>query len=200
MKLESLAARVAQKVFAKPQTSSGQCLCGKVQFEIETPARWAWHDHSHASRVAHGAAYATYVGSWRKRLRVVAGASTVKRFADLQTATTRSFCGSCGTPLFYERAHSPHMVNIPRALFAERTGREPRYHVAIVERRDWAFTDAPLVPLPGFPGIVWERPKSRTKKRTSAWQTTSRDASHDDDGASPNHDDDGGPRRSQGRA
>src|SRR4051812_17449885 len=47
--------------------ATGQCLCGKVCFEIDTPARWAWHDHSAATRRAHGAAYATYVGSWRKR-------------------------------------------------------------------------------------------------------------------------------------
>jgi hypothetical protein len=32
------------------------------------------------------------------------------------------------------------MVNIPRALFTGRTGREPRYHVAIEELQDWAYT------------------------------------------------------------
>ena len=32
---------------AKPVgVAIGQCLCGKVAFEIDTPARWAWHDHS----------------------------------------------------------------------------------------------------------------------------------------------------------
>src|ERR1700712_5326931 len=57
---------------ATPPTgvATGQCLCGSVSFEIDTPARWAWHDHSAASRRAHGAAYATYVGSWRKRFRI----------------------------------------------------------------------------------------------------------------------------------
>ena len=54
-------------------TATGQCLCGKVAFEIDVPARWAWHDHSAASRRAHGAAYATYVGSWRKRFRITKG-------------------------------------------------------------------------------------------------------------------------------
>ena len=34
---------------------------------------------------------------------------------------------------------SPHMVNIPRALF---TGREPRYHVAIEARRELPFPTA----------------------------------------------------------
>ena len=50
------------------------------------------------------------------------------------------------------------MVNIPRALFAGRTGREPLYHIAIEEAPEWAYRGEPLVPLKGFPGVVWERP------------------------------------------
>jgi hypothetical protein len=56
------------------------------------------------------------------------------------------------------------MVNIPRALFANRTGREPRYHVAIEELQDWTYTGETLVPLKGFPGIVWERPTARKRR------------------------------------
>jgi hypothetical protein len=56
------------------------------------------------------------------------------------------------------------MVNIPRALFENRTGREPLCHIAIEQAPEWAYTGEPLVPLKGFPGIVWERP--RRKKRT----------------------------------
>jgi hypothetical protein len=55
------------------------------------------------------------------------------------------------------------MVNIPRALFSSRTGREPRYHVAIEELQDWTYTGNRLVPLKGYPGVVWERPKSRRR-------------------------------------
>lgn len=61
------------KAVAPGKPAAGQCLCGRVGFEIDTPARWAWHDHSSASRRAHGAAYATYVGSWRKRFRITRG-------------------------------------------------------------------------------------------------------------------------------
>ena len=57
------------------------------------------------------------------------------------------------------------MVNIPRALFTGRTGREPCYHVAIEELQDWAYTGNRLVPVKGYPGIVWERPKSRRRQR-----------------------------------
>jgi hypothetical protein len=157
-------ARVVKKIQAVSVTGVvGQCLCGDVRFEIDFPARWAWHDHSSASRRAHGAAYATYVGSWRSRFRVTDGASAITRFEDPAAGTVRSFCARCGTPLFYEQTRSPHMINIPRALFRNRTGREPRYHVAIEELPEWAYLGEPLAPLKGFPGIVWER--RRRKKR-----------------------------------
>jgi hypothetical protein len=153
------------KPVAPGKPASGQCLCGKVCFEIDVPARWAWHDHSPGSRRAHGAAYATYVGSWRKRFRITKGNAAITRYEDKATRTARSFCAHCGTPLFYERARSPHMVNIPRALFSGRTGRQPLYHIAIEELQEWAYTGEPLVPLKGFPGVVWQRSKKKRRPR-----------------------------------
>src|SRR6201992_3430528 len=143
--------------------SVGQCLCGTGRLEIDVAARWAFHDHSAGSRRAHGAAYATYVGSWRKRFRITEGEGAITRYEDEATGIVRSFCAHCGTPLFYERARSPHMVNIPRALFSGRTGRQPLYHLAIEELQEWAYTGETLVPLKGFPGVVWQR--SKKKKR-----------------------------------
>jgi hypothetical protein len=139
---ESEAAKKPRPV-ALGKPAQGPCLCGSVRFEIDVPARWAWHDHSAASRRAHGAAYATYVGSWRKRFRVIEGNAEIARYEDKATKTVRSFCARCGTPLIYERARSPHMVNIPRALFSGRTGRQPLYHIAIEDQQEWAYTGEP---------------------------------------------------------
>ena len=145
------------------ERAAGQCLCGRVEIEIGVPARWAWHDHSAASRLVHGAAYATYVGCWRSRFRVTKGLKSIARFADAASGSVRSFCKHCGTPLLYERAHAPQMVNIPRALFKTRTGREPRYHIGIAEKPDWSYAGERLVPLPGFPGVVWNRARKRRR-------------------------------------
>jgi len=163
MKSESVSESAASKPSGR--RVSGRCLCGAVELVIDFPAFWAWHDHSAASRRAHGAAYATYIGCWRKHARVVKGQRSIARFEDANTESTRSFCSRCGTPLLYERKRSPHMVNIPRALFSGRTGREPRYHVAIEELQDWTYTGNRFVPLKGYPGIVWERSKSRRRPR-----------------------------------
>src|SRR5262249_34093548 len=80
----------------------GRCLCGAVELEIDFPAFWAWHDHSEASRRAHGSAYATYIGCWRKRTRVTKGRRSIARFEDAKTESARSFCSRCGPPRLYE--------------------------------------------------------------------------------------------------
>jgi hypothetical protein len=58
------------------------------------------------------------------------------------------------------------MVNIPRALFDGRTGREPLYHVAIGDSPEWAYRYEKLRPLKGYPGVMWTGPKRR--KRSGA--------------------------------
>jgi hypothetical protein len=55
------------------------------------------------------------------------------------------------------------MVNIPRALFEGRTGREPRYHRHIEESPDWAYRQESLGPLKGYPGVLIERPRRRKR-------------------------------------
>ena len=144
----------------------GRCLCGKVQVEITIPAFWAWHDHSRASRRVHGAAYATYVGCWRSRFRFIEGEKLLTRFKDETTGDTRAFCSRCGTPVAYSRARTSKMVDIPRALFDGRTGRQPLYHVAIDDSPEWAYRCEKLRPLKGYPGVMWTGPRRR--KRSAA--------------------------------
>jgi hypothetical protein len=161
--------RVAVKawVTAPAGIATGQCLCGKVQVEIRIPAFWAWHDHSRSTQRVHGAAYATYVGCWRSRFRVINGERQLTRFKDEASGDTRAFCSRCGTPVTYSRGRSPKMVNIPRALFDSRTGREPLYHVAIEDSPEWAYRYERLRPLKGYPGVMRTGPRRR--KRSGAY-------------------------------
>lgn len=139
----------------------GTCACGTVKIEIAVPAFWAWHDHSKASRLAQGCAYATYVGCWKSKVRVLKGQKSIHRFEEKATRAVRGFCAECGTPLFYERAHAPKMVNIPRALFPTRTGREPFYHLHLEDAPEWAYRGEALSPLKGYPGVMRQRSKKR---------------------------------------
>lgn len=144
----------------------GRCACGKVEIAIGMPAFWAWHDHGRATQRAQGCAYATYVGVWKSKVRVVKGARSIATFEDPKKHSIRSFCSNCGTPLFYERAGRGKMINIPRALFDGRAGREPLYHLNISESAEWEYRGEPLKPLKGYPGVLWTG--ARRKKRLLA--------------------------------
>jgi hypothetical protein len=126
-----------------------------VQIEIAVPVFWAWHDHSRAVQRAHGCAYATYVGGWKSKLHIVKGSKNITSFEDPKTRAIRSFCARCGTPLLYERAGRGKMINVPRALFGTRTGREPIYHLNFAESAEWEYRGEPLKPLKGYPGVLW---------------------------------------------
>jgi len=138
-----------------PARAEARCACGAVALEIAAPAQWAWHDHSAASRVAHGAAYATYVGTWKSRLRFLRGEDNLTSYVEPDTGAIRRFCATCGSPVSYQRKRAPNNLNIPRALFTSGVGREPRYHLRIDELREWAYLGEKLKPLKGFPGVVW---------------------------------------------
>jgi hypothetical protein len=145
--------------------ATGDCLCGAVRIEIAVPVFWAWHDHSKASQRAQGCAYATYVGCWKSKLHVVKGSKSISHFEEPQTHAVRSFCKKCGTPIFYQRTRAPKMVNIPRALFDTRTGREPLYHIGLDDAPEWEYHGEALAPLKGYPGVLMARPKRRKAQR-----------------------------------
>ena len=157
--------RKAPRPRASAVQARGACVCGAVRIEIDVPARWAWHDHSRASRHAQGCAYATYVGSYKSRFRVVAGEDCLTAYEDLAAGTVRRFCARCGTPITYERTASRTMVNIPRAVFSERTGREARYHMHLGEQADWTWAGEKLFPLKGYPGVMWRPPRRGKRAR-----------------------------------
>lgn len=146
------------------KTASGRCLCGAVVLEVEVPVFWAWHDHTPATRRAHGAAYATYVGCWRSKVRVTKGEGDITRFEDQETGSARSFCRRCGTPLLYERKRDTKFINLPRALLSERTGREAKYHIGHEQLQDWAYLGAPVGPLKGYPGVTVERTRKKRER------------------------------------
>jgi hypothetical protein len=151
-------------------TISGACLCGAVAIETGAPVFWAWHDHSEASRRAHGAAYATYAGCWKSKVRVVRGEGVLTRFEDVERRQVRTFCSRCGSPVMFTRASSPKWVNIPRALFSDRTGREAKYHVGHEQMQDWAYLGAPVGPLKGYPGVTVEKPRKTNRARGALFE------------------------------
>jgi hypothetical protein len=114
---------------------TGQCLCGSVRFEVELPSIWCAHCHCGMCRRAHGAAFVTWVGFSRDRVRVVAG-DQLGRYQSSPPAT-RSFCRQCGSPLFFESERWADQIHVALASLDGPIDRPPAAHVFYSDRALW---------------------------------------------------------------
>src|SRR6187402_743896 len=129
-----------RREFSNPASVAGRCFCGAVRFEIDYPAFWAWHDHSRASRLAHGAAYTTYVGSSRKRFRVTAGEREITHYEDKPGRNGAQFL-----PPLRNAAHLRAHPLAPHGQHPACSFRESHRPPAAVSRghrglQDWTYT------------------------------------------------------------
>jgi len=115
----------------------GACLCGAVQFEAGFPTLFCCHCHCTMCRRAHSAAYVTWVGVAVERWRVTAGAEALHAYASSGHGR-RSFCGKCGSTLFFETTEHPERIDVVLANFCEPVDRAPEFHVFYSDRAPWA--------------------------------------------------------------
>lgn len=118
------------------QEVTGQCLCGAVRFVITLPTKWCAHCHCSMCRRAHGAAFVTFCGVQAGQLRLVAGEDALVRYAS-SSAARRSFCGKCGSTLFFEGERWPDEVHVVRANIDGEIDRAPQVHCYFDRHVDW---------------------------------------------------------------
>lgn len=114
----------------------GACLCGEVRFALSLPSRFCAHCHCPNCRRAHGAAFVTWAGFDKNQLRLLAGAGLLRSYLT-DSGATRSFCGQCGSPLFYEGPRWPGEVHVALASLKGPIDRQPAAHVYVDDRADW---------------------------------------------------------------
>jgi hypothetical protein len=78
----------------------------------------AHHCHCSRCRKAHGAAFATYACTAASALRIVAGDAAIKSYRS-STPVRRSFCGSCGSRLFFQHDAAPQLMFVAVGVLDE---------------------------------------------------------------------------------
>jgi hypothetical protein len=85
-------------------------------------------------RRAHGAAFVTWVGVARSAFRLLSGEPVRYRSSE---AATRSFCGKCGSTLFFESTRWADEVHLSLANVFGAVDRAPQAHVFFSDRVPW---------------------------------------------------------------
>ena len=89
----------------------GGCLCGAVRYLFPLPPLWVAHCHCTVCRRAQGAGFVTWIGTDGERFELLGSAAALRTYQS-SPAATRSFCGRCGTPLFFESSNWPGELHI----------------------------------------------------------------------------------------
>lgn len=117
-------------------TRTGGCFCGAVRYRVGLPALWVAHCHCSMCRRAQGAAFVTWVGTAADRFAIESGGEVLQRFHS-SPAATRSFCGRCGSPLFFQSSRWPGEMHVTLASLDDPAGLEPQAHAYWDSRAPW---------------------------------------------------------------
>jgi hypothetical protein len=117
-------------------SAQGACLCGRVRFELHMPTLVCVHCHCSMCRRAHGAGYVTWVRLAKDQLHFLSGQELLSWYRSSDHAT-RSFCGHCGSTLFFETTQSPETVDVVLANLEGTIDRDPQLHIYFDDRVDW---------------------------------------------------------------
>jgi hypothetical protein len=116
------------------------------------PSLFCAHCHCSLCRRSHGAGFVTWFGVPRAGLRIIEGESDLVHFRSSEHAT-RSFCGVCGSSLFFETTLHPDRIDIALANMHAPIDREPQLQVFVDHRAAWVKVDESLPSLGGESGF-----------------------------------------------
>ena len=128
----------------------GRCLCGAVAYTIGTTIKWATHCHCAMCRRQHGAAFATYATVGRKHVQITDREGALRSYASSEHVR-RSFCGRCGSSLFWEDARLPKLIEVALGTLESDPGHRPDAHIFVTSRAPWWDIDDDLPQHEGLP-------------------------------------------------
>lgn len=121
----------------------GHCLCGAVAFRVTPPTLFCAHCHCGFCRLAHGAAFVTWVGVREDGFSFEQG-EELMRWYQSSAQSRRGFCSRCGATMLYVSTLSPGEVHVARAYVVGEIDREPRAHVFFDHRVPWVTVNDEL--------------------------------------------------------
>jgi len=115
---------------------TGGCLCGAVRFRLKSAPFDAGWCHCRTCQLNSGAPAMVFAsvaeGDW-----VAENGAEIIRSVASSPFGRRSFCGSCGTPLFVKVVHQPETIDFSVATLDEPDAVAPGFHIFWGSRVAW---------------------------------------------------------------
>lgn len=130
-------------------THTGGCHCGAVRYSVTGEPQHVALCHCVDCRKSCGAPMVSFAAFRAAELIITQGKPVDYHSAG---ATVRSFCGTCGSSLFYRNEEFlPGLVDCHTATLDDPNALPPAAHIQIAERIDWMETAHELPAFARFP-------------------------------------------------
>ena len=111
----------------------GRCACGALRYQTTGSPIWSMHCHCDSCRGVTGSPMTSFFGMGRGQVRWTG----IRSFHTSSPGVTRSFCGTCGTPMHYASTRWPGEVHLYAATLDDPSVYRPTAHVHWAERVPW---------------------------------------------------------------
>jgi len=112
----------------------GKCMCGAVEYEVADEFLYASNCHCSICRQATGAAFKSFAGIEREKLKLTKGAESLLVYGDEKNNDTR--CGTCGSFLFSVVRDGTH-VHVAMGTLVDDPSIRPREHIFVGSKAPW---------------------------------------------------------------
>jgi hypothetical protein len=123
----------------------GGCLCGKIRYEADGEAFIAVCCHCRDCQYVSGGEPTVVLSVGDDALRIQGEPQIFRSKADSGVGVFRSFCGSCGTPLFAGSEENPGFIAIKLGSLDDPSKFAPAIHIWTSSAQPWHHID-PNVP------------------------------------------------------
>jgi ADP-ribosyl-[dinitrogen reductase] hydrolase len=120
----------------------GSCLCGAIEYEIDSIDMPVVHCHCRTCQKAHAAPFASTAGVMHENFRWLKGEDKLSAF-ESSPGKLRHFCSVCGSHLVAERDNQPHVI-VRIATLDENPNMTPQMHI-------WTSHDVSWLGYEGIP-------------------------------------------------
>lgn len=113
--------------------STGQCLCGAIQYTLRGPPVSVLDCHCSMCRRQSGAASVAYAAYDRKHV----GLSGTLKYFRSSKAAKRGFCGDCGSTITYESDDGQPLIWLTAGTHNDAARLPQREHVYVNDKLPW---------------------------------------------------------------
>lgn len=120
---------------------SGQCRCGSVRYRVSGEVLNAGHCHCESCRRTTSSPVTTYFTAHRSAVTLTG--DSLRHYAS-SPGVTRSFCGTCGSPMSYTGKTRPDEIDLFVATLDAGQSVEIKEHWYWSERVPWLHVEDDL--------------------------------------------------------